>query len=291
VIAYVAGYISIANQISQLTGSLHQKIDAVNRDLTAQVGKIDTRATKLESAVKALGDNQSNPLKGLIHDLLAAATNALPNKPEVAARVISVVDSLLVTMKKERQPAGAEYFRNTVAAINELSDRVPRARPTGETNRHELASAVYSAKVSLAEYRSALEPTPPIAGLSWVIATPDAAEDVVFIGRPLTLDQVNFDLTFLGQRTGFKVNPPLKGLLSEHVTIENAYIKGGSNVLDGIHWANVVFIGSHIVYRGGEVELRNVRFVNCSFEVPRSDQGAKLVNYAALATQYLIVPG
>jgi predicted PurR-regulated permease PerM len=129
-IAFVSGFLVISGQMSQQTSSLHTKIDDVNKDLAAQMGKVETRATKLESAVKALGDNQSNPLKGLVHDLLAAAANALPNKPQVAARAISAADSLIVTLKKQKQSADAEYFKNMVSAINELSDRVPRAMST-----------------------------------------------------------------------------------------------------------------------------------------------------------------
>ena len=289
-IAFVSGFLVLSGQISQQVGSLHTKIDGVNKDLTTNIGKVEERATKLESAVKALGDNQSDPLKGLVHDLLAAATNALPEKPDVAARAIKIVHSLIVTMKKERRGADPEYFKTTISAMDELNNRIPVAKSVGGIQKPQLRAALYATRISLADYRSAIEPTPQIAGLTWLIYTPNSVAGVGYINHSIHLSQVNFDFSFIGQREALKVVPPLKGLLSENVVVENAYIKGGENFLDGIHWNNVVFIGARIVYRGGEVELRNVRFVNCSFDVPPSDHAGEFVNYAALANQYLIVP-
>jgi hypothetical protein len=280
--AYGVGTNSVYNQITQQSATLHGKIDSVNTQLSGQLGKMESRTTKLESAVKALGDNQSDPLKGLVHDLLATALNTLSQKPELAAKAINVASSLIATLRKEKRPADAQYFESAVSSINELRAKV---------RRPELAKAVYSTGASLAEYRSALEPAPPIAGLTWLIATTDSENGVGYIGGPTHLNQVNFDFTFIGQREAIKVVPPLKGLLSENVVIENGYIKGGYNVLDGIHWSNVVFIGAHIIYRGGELELKNVRFVNCTFEVPDDDKGSQITNYASLETKELVIPG
>jgi len=291
ILAYVGSAINFHSMIVQQTNVLNVKIDAANKDLFEKLARIETRATKLEGAVKTLGDQQSDPLKTVIHDLLASAAYALPQKPEVAARAIGVADGLLATLMKEKRPAEPEYFQQTISVMNELNQRIPRSKTTGDrTEGTGLRTAVYSTKISLAKYRSVLESVPPIAGLTWLIFTPDATSGQ-FIKGPIHLNQVNFDFSFLGQREAIKIVPPLKGLLSENVVVENAYIKGGYDVLDGIHWRNVVFIGSHIIYRGGELELRNVRFVNCTFEVPPSEHGDKFVNYAALANQFLMVPG
>jgi hypothetical protein len=260
-VAYVTGFISISSQISQQTSSLHSKIDGINKDLNAQIGKVETRATKLESAVKALGDNQVNPLKGLVHDLLAAATNALPKKPEVAARAINAADSLIVTLKKEKQPADAEYFQNMVSVINELSDRIPRAKSAGKGEAHKpnLIAAVYSTNVSLAEYRSALQPLKQI-GLTINCASESA-----------------FAFGAAGDKT--KADRYVSGLTVNHC----------SQILDGFSWTNVAFVDSHIIYRGGPVVLNNVFFVNCKFEVEINGSGFELLQYSTLDKRNLAI--
>jgi len=291
VVSVITATRTIDNQIAKQSQELTDKIAVATKEARDSNEKTNTRVTKLEGAVKTLADQQSDPLKTVIHDLLAAATNAIPGRPDVAARAVGVVDSLLATLKKEKRPADPQYFQSAIATIDELSRRIPLAKSRGETHRPELKEAVFSTKISIAEYRSALEPTPPIAGLTWLIALPNSENGVGYINVPIHSNQVNFDFSFLGQREAIKVVPPLKGLLSENVVIENAYIKGGYNVLDGIHWRNVVFIGAHVIYRGGELELQNVRFVNCNFEVPFDDRGSQITEYAALAKDHLVIPG
>jgi hypothetical protein len=57
-------------------------------------------------------------------------------------------------------------------------------------------------------------------------------------------------------------------------------------VLDGIHWHDIVFIGAHIIYYGGDLDLQNVRFVNCTFEIRTPEQppvrANRFLDYAAL---------
>jgi hypothetical protein len=67
--------------------------------------------------------------------------------------------------------------------------------------------------------------------------------------------------------------------------------RGASQTLDGIHWHDITFVGVHIIYRGGDLDLQNVRFVNCTFEVPtRTPQNSRVerfIDYAALGETQL----
>jgi len=65
--------------------------------------------------------------------------------------------------------------------------------------------------------------------------------------------------------------------------IENVIIKGGHQGLDGFAWKRVTFIGTRISYLGSPVTLQDVRFVNCTFDLPRTQKGAKLAQYVALS--------
>jgi hypothetical protein len=47
-------------------------------------------------------------------------------------------------------------------------------------------------------------------------------------------------------------------------------------VLDNLVAKKVVFVNSHIIYRGGAVVLDNVYFLNCTFEIEKKTQGQEL---------------
>ena len=64
--------------------------------------------------------------------------------------------------------------------------------------------------------------------------------------------------------------------------MQNSLIRGGEQLLDGIHWHNVVFAKTRIRYEGGEVELDNVRFIDCTFDLPAVQRAADLAEYAAV---------
>ena len=87
--------------------------------------------------------------------------------------------------------------------------------------------------------------------------------------------------------------PPrlLPGEIRESLgTFRNGTISGGNLVLDArITWVNVIFENVNIVYKGGPLRLRNVRFVNCTFEVPSSPMGDQLLNIAILADSSAVI--
>ena len=52
----------------------------------------------------------------------------------------------------------------------------------------------------------------------------------------------------------------------------NRYIvaQGGDVLIDGLQLKSVVFVNTHIYYRGGPIILSNVYFLNCTFEIEQS---------------------
>ena len=69
---------------------------------------------------------------------------------------------------------------------------------------------------------------------------------------------------------------------SEYVVMDQV-VKNCSQQIDGtITWVHVIFVNSHIIYRGGPVKLEDVRFVNCTFSVERSNAGFQVLQYATL---------
>lgn len=62
--------------------------------------------------------------------------------------------------------------------------------------------------------------------------------------------------------------------------ISNSRVFGGSQALDNIRWSNVVFVGTHVIYSGGPLELDNVTFSHCTFEVTRGRNESNVLYYA-----------
>jgi hypothetical protein len=73
-------------------------------------------------------------------------------------------------------------------------------------------------------------------------------------------------------------------------SISNIAVVTPSQTLDGFVWNSVVFVNARIRYLGGPVTLNNVRFVNCTFDVPAKG-GHPILNYAMAQQPELIVPG
>jgi hypothetical protein len=51
---------------------------------------------------------------------------------------------------------------------------------------------------------------------------------------------------------------------------------GADVLLDNMHIKRVIFRNSHIIYKGGPVDLETVYFVNCTFEIVREPNGLRL---------------
>jgi hypothetical protein len=83
-------------------------------------------------------------------------------------------------------------------------------------------------------------------------------------------------------------SPFVTDLKSAPSIIGGAFVDG-QQTLDGFHWENNMFINMHIKYEGREVDLKNVVFINCTFEFVNNERGSQVANYAALAQSSLTI--
>ena len=85
------------------------------------------------------------------------------------------------------------------------------------------------------------------------------------------------------------LEPPSSRLFVDDVRVENLAIAGGTQTLDGMHWKNVIFIGTRLRYEGGEVDLQNVRFVHCMFGFTTDGRGARIASAIAAGKTTLVI--
>ena len=85
------------------------------------------------------------------------------------------------------------------------------------------------------------------------------------------------------------LEPPSTRLFVDNIRVENLTFQGAAQTLDGIHWHNVIFIGTRLRYEGGEVDLQNVHFIRCTFGFSTDSRGSQLATAIALGQQALVI--
>jgi hypothetical protein len=199
----------------------------------------------------------------------------------ITAAEVSVdrAESLITAARLQGFDANPAFF----IGVNSGLDRVLAQRPQQEN----LFEHVTEARVSLAELRSSIEPQDAAPGTE-----PVANENPIRIGAPR---QIGANET-LGPRSlggGYLdaslmpdsaevLLPPTSRSFKDNIQVENITIAGAAQTLDGIRWRNVTFIGTHLRYESGGLDLKNVRFVRCQFGIPSDERGARLANALAL---------
>lgn len=199
--------------------------------------------------------------------------------------------SLATAMRLESRAAQADFFG---ASLGEL-DRV-LAAGSGDS---DMMDHVTQVRIALAELRSSQNGAAETRGVGDGIApvatnatgvrrvakkiSIDAPRELAAdsLLDPATLGGTYLDATFMPDTSEILL-PPATREFADNVRVENLTIAGAAQTLDGIHWRNVTFVGTHLRYESGELDLENVHFVNCRFGFPSNDDGARLADAIAL---------
>jgi hypothetical protein len=216
--------------------------------------------------------------------------------------------SILETARLHLDGASPDFFTSVVEQL----DRVAVVHPENA----RLTDHTRLVRIDLAELRSALAgPAPAVApagapaalvtavqpGLANPGAAPAAGPEgrrVMFgaprsiaAGQDLTPARLGGNYVDASVMPDFSemLEPPATRLFVDNVRVENLTFQGAAQTLDGIHWHNVIFIGTRLRYEGGELDLQNVHFVRCTFGFTTDEHGARLANAIALGQSSLVI--
>jgi hypothetical protein len=223
--------------------------------------------------------------RDVMASLAAGAQDAGEGKLVAAEMDVDRAASIITGMRLQSSSAQPEFFEGTISAL----DRVARMHPEDK----RLVEHVALARVELAGLRSSLDATALPAETSAPetrrvrIAAPRSIE-AGHVLDPATLGGDYLD-GMLMPDTAEILLPPASRMFTDNVRVENLIIAGAAQTLDGVHWHNVTFIGTRLRYQGGELDLRNVRFVRCRFGFSSDDRGARLANALALGQSSLVI--
>jgi hypothetical protein len=230
------------------------------------------------------------------HDMLASIDEAIQDAKagRMAAAEVDVdrAASMATTMRLESRATRATFFETSLGELDLLL-----AASSSDT---DMMDHVTQARIALAELRSsqnggAAETQAASDGVAPIATNASGAKrDVNKVSidaprelaadsmlDPATLGGKYLDATFMPDTSEILL-PPATRAFADNVSVENLTIAGAAQTLDGIHWRNVTFVGTHLRYESGELDLENVRFVNCRFGFPSNEGGARLANAIAL---------
>lgn len=221
----------------------------------------------------------ADSLDETVQDVVADRTTA-------AEFALDRAESIVTAARQQAFDAEPGFFAGALAQL----DRVSQLHPQDD----RLFDQVAQARVLLAELRLS-------SGEADNIPAVDAAADSrhlrIIAPREMaaneTLGPHSLGGDYLDARsmpdTDEVLLPPSSSSLADNIRVENITIAGAAQTLDGIRWSNVRFIGTRLRYDGGGLELDNVRFVRCHFDIPSGDRGARLATALALGQSSITI--
>jgi hypothetical protein len=205
---------------------------------------------------------------------------------QAALRSVELAQATVNSAAEEGVKAEPDFFQQEISTLNAINGRTP-----------ELLTQINNLRFALAAYRSRLTPKPSLPHetkqvvgdtaqlpnepgilllqVSWL---PGPGVTIISDGRTV------LDGTKL---SGDILIPPSRSVDDNHILVQGMILMNASQTLDGITWKNVVFVNVHIKYLNGAIALENVRFVNCTFDLPDSQDGARIAEYATLQNNSL----
>jgi hypothetical protein len=247
----------------------------VGGGLVTWLRSVDGHLTQIDTKIEVM------PLQ-ISRDLLSQAkADVTTGALDRAIQATGAVSALISQATVRRLPAKPDYFLGAVADLNIIRNA---SDSSNWPEKPKLIERVATTRVVLANYRSALE-APPAPSKK------DASlEESYSVKQKSTVDQATFNAVTIKAPPvqQFFVSPFVRRL-SDEIVIEYLNFDGGIQVIDGIHWGHVVFLNTLVKYEGGELELNNVRFINCTFQLDDGVRGRRVADYVALGQSQLLI--
>lgn len=191
-------------------------------------------------------------------------------------------DTVLTTERLIGASANPDFFAPALSALDRLAARKP---PDVRLFEH-----VTLTRISLAELQSSLtaEPVEPADTKRVALGVPRA----IVAGESIDPSSFNgqiLDATLMPE-TAEILLPPSTHSFNDNIHVANLVMEGAAQTLDGVHWRNVIFVGTRLRYEGGELDLQNVQFVRCRFGFATDERGASLATAVAQGRTSLQIP-
>ena len=100
------------------------------------------------------------------------------------------------------------------------------------------------------------------------------------------LESLVFDGSPIAHGTDL-IETPSGSIKNNQILMQGMIFYDVTQTLDGIVWKDVTFVNAYIKYRGDDLELDRVRFINCTFGVSADLRGEQFTDSVALGEENL----
>ena len=239
--------------------------------------------SSLASGASPYADSRSAGWQNDFNVALASAEQDVADGQLGAAEIaVDRAEAVLTTERLIGATASPDFFPPALGGLDRLANRKPADA--------RLFEHVTLARISLAELQSALnaEPVEPADARRVALGAPRA----VAAGESVDPSSINgqiLDASLMPETSEILV-PPSSRSLKDGVLVSDLVMQGAAQTLDGIHWRNVIFVGTRLRYQGRELDLQNVQFVRCRFGFVTDERGASLATAIAQGKTSLQIP-
>lgn len=191
-------------------------------------------------------------------------------------------DTVLTTERLIGASANPEFFAPALSSLDRLVEKKPV--------NSRLLEHVTLTRISLAELQSSLTAEPVEATDTGRVAmgTPREVTAGELLG-PASFDGHILDATLMPETSEILLTPSSRSF-KDNIHVENLVMQGAAQTLDGVHWRNVIFVGTRLRYEGRELDLQNVQFVRCRFGFVTDERGASLATAIAQGKTSIQIP-
>jgi hypothetical protein len=295
-------------KVDKLSDSLNGKVDKLADSINgkdgikASLGHQAEREGNLEEALRLL---TAVVAPELVHELDKALERSVAAAEQQGPKGVSVAvanfSDQVKFLREAKTPASQTFFSNSASTLQRVASKYPSIGPD-----------IHPAIESLAAYHSEVVRPSNLAKIfapksNQPITTDDLAnllrnKDSFLKGFKVYMVSASLSAspgaTLLGGQAAILLNvgggdaftAASGGVPGGKRIINGLLIVTPSQALDGFIWQNVVFANARIHYMGGPVTLKNVRFVNCTFDTP-SKIGQPILNYAINLQPDLVLTG
>jgi hypothetical protein len=260
--------------------------------IESELGQIAQRLAKLEGHKEASAIPRQSPNTVLIAVLSALGIAVIWYWGWIGTQVVAQgkqISQILALLSPEQIIKNASLRPNDSQSTKQVEQAVRKAVKQGEridanvvsqagakfVDAATTAPDAWNAAVALLDYKSFLnvdaptpEPTPDAdrqtfnVRFNYLSLTKDEAGSLEWLGiaHPPNLPELH-SLGAADENANSKTGPAF-------LLIKNAQLFMGNMVMK-----NIIIQDSHVVYRGDPIELENVYFVNCTFDVRREVRG------------------
>ena len=266
-------------KLDQILAAYH-----TNSRLTAHVTDARIELAELRSSIEPIPPGTPSSLN--IDELLVATATGATAPPSSAASEPSVPPGAGASSGSAASPAANQPPSASSPASNSKS-AANSSSAGNSTSAHNSSSASNSKSANNSSSASNSKSATNVAPGQVFVGAPR----ILAIGavlNPASLGGNLLDATSMPSSAEI-LEPPPSRIFADNVHVENLTIAGAAQTLDGIHWKNVTFIGTHLRYEGGEVDLHDVRFIHCMFGFPSDDRGGRLATAIARGQTTVVI--